>query len=92
MIRAARDLDPRQTEHLAAALSASGVPALVLWGERDDFLPVDTVARPLAKLLGAELRVLPGGHFTPVDCPREVADALCGFLRGLALQGDTASH
>jgi pimeloyl-ACP methyl ester carboxylesterase len=92
LIRAARDLDPRQTEHLAAALSASGVPALVLWGERDDFLPVDTVARPLAKLLGAELLVLPGGHFTPVDCPREVADALCGFLRGLALQGDTASH
>ena len=84
LIRAARDLDPRQTEHLAAALRASGVPALVLWGERDDFLPVDTVARPLAKLLGAELIVLPGGHFTPIDCPREVAEALCSFLSGLA--------
>jgi 2-hydroxymuconate-semialdehyde hydrolase len=84
LIRAARDLDPRQTEHVAAALRASGVPALVLWGERDDFLPVDTVARPLAKLLGADLIVLPGGHFTPVDCPREVAEALCRFLRALA--------
>jgi 2-hydroxymuconate-semialdehyde hydrolase len=83
LIRAARDLDPRQTEHLAPALRSSGVPALVLWGERDDFLPVDTVARPLAKLLGATLIVLPGGHFTPVDCPREVAEVLCGFLRGL---------
>jgi 2-hydroxymuconate-semialdehyde hydrolase len=83
LIRAARDLDPRQTEHVGAALRASGVPALVLWGERDDFLPVDTVARPLAKLLGAALIVLPGGHFTPVDCPREVAEALCSFLRGL---------
>jgi 2-hydroxymuconate-semialdehyde hydrolase len=84
LIRAARDLDPSQTEHLAAALRGSGVPALVLWGERDDFLPVDTVARPLANLLGAPLIVLPGGHFTPVDCPREVAEALCTFLRGLA--------
>ena len=84
LIRAARDLDPRQTEHVAAALRASGVPALVLWGERDDFLPVDTVARPLAQLLGADLIMLPGGHFTPVDCPNPVAEALCGFLRGLA--------
>ena len=84
LIRAARDLDPRQTEHIAAALRTSGVPALVLWGERDDFLPVDTVARPLAKLLGANLIVLPGGHFTPVDCPHEVAEVLCSFLRGLA--------
>ena len=84
LIRAARDLDPRQTEHVAAALRASGVPALVLWGESDDFLPVDTVARPLAKLLGADLIVLPGGHFTPVDCPHKVAEALCSFLRGLA--------
>jgi pimeloyl-ACP methyl ester carboxylesterase len=41
------------------------------------------LARPLAKLLGAALIVLPGGHFTPVDCPREVAEALCSFLRGL---------
>jgi hypothetical protein len=30
------------------------------------------------------LIVLPDGHFTPVDCPREVAEALCSFLRGLA--------
>jgi 2-hydroxymuconate-semialdehyde hydrolase len=84
LIRAARDLDPKQTEHVAAGLRASGVPALVLWGERDDFLPVDTVARPLAELLGAALIVLPGGHFTPLDCPRQVAEALCSFLRGLA--------
>ena len=85
LIRAARDLDPKQTEQVAAALRASGVPALVLWGEHDEFLPVDTVARPLAELLGAALIVLPGGHFTPVDCPRQVAEALCSFLRGLAL-------
>ncbi|MFL5261535.1 MAG: alpha/beta fold hydrolase [Anaeromyxobacteraceae bacterium] len=83
LIRAARDLDPRQTEHLGEALRRSGVPALVLWGERDAFLPIDTVARPLAALLGAALVLLPGGHFTPVDCPAEVASALRDFLAGL---------
>jgi pimeloyl-ACP methyl ester carboxylesterase len=41
------------------------------------------VARPLAKLLRAPLAMLPGGHFTPLDCPEEVALALRGFLERL---------
>ena len=56
---------------------------LVLWGERDVFLPIDTVGQPLAQLLGAALIRLPGGHFTPLDCPDDVAQALCEFLRHL---------
>ena len=80
LIRAARDLDPRQTVDIGEALRASGVPALVLWGERDRFLPIDTVARPLAELLTAPLVLLPGGHFTPLDCPQEVSAALKDFL------------
>ena len=80
LIRAARDLDPRQTEHIGDTLRASGVPALVLWGKDDEFLPIDTVARPLADLLRADLVILPGGHFSPLDCPIEVAAALREFL------------
>jgi pimeloyl-ACP methyl ester carboxylesterase len=80
LIRAARDLDPSQTANIGEALRASKVPALVLWGERDVFLPRSTVAQPLADLLQAALVILPGGHFTPVDCPVEVAAALCNFL------------
>jgi pimeloyl-ACP methyl ester carboxylesterase len=80
LIRAARDLDPRQTENIGEALRASGVPALVLWGERDEFLSIDVVGQPLAELLGARLVKLPGAHFTPLDCPAEVALELCNFL------------
>ena len=80
LIRAARDLDPTQTEHIGEALHASGVPALVLWGERDEFLSIDAVGKPLAELLAARLVKLPGGHFTPLDCPVEVATELRGFL------------
>jgi 2-hydroxymuconate-semialdehyde hydrolase len=83
LIRAARDLDPRQTEHIGEALRACGVPALVLWGKHDAFLPLDTVARPLADLLRAALVLLPGGHFTPMDCPTEVAVELRDFLMRL---------
>jgi pimeloyl-ACP methyl ester carboxylesterase len=76
LIRAARDLRPSET----AELKLSRVPALVLWGERDGYLPVETVAQPLAEQLGAELRLLPGGHFLPLDCPSQVAGALLEFL------------
>jgi 2-hydroxymuconate-semialdehyde hydrolase len=86
LIRAARDLDPRQTASIGEALRASGVPALVLWGEQDRFLSIDTVGQPLAVLLGAALVRLPGGHFTPLDCSGEVATALREFLARLPVQ------
>ena len=83
LIRAARDLDPSQTADLGETLRNSGVPALVLWGEHDAVFPVESVARPLAELLHAKLVLLPGGHFTPADCPDEVAVALLVFLSQL---------
>lgn len=83
LIRASRDLDPRQTAQSAAAVCASGVPAIVLWGERDEFLPLERAGQPLADSLRTQLVRLPGGHFTPLDCPAQVADALRAFLSGL---------
>lgn len=80
LIRAARDLDPTQTANIGERLRASGVPAIVLWGERDEFLSSEHVGQPLARLLDAPLIKLPGGHFTPLDCPEEAAAALRNFL------------
>ncbi len=80
LIRAARALHPEQTVEIMQVLRARRVPALVLWGERDTYLDVETVGRPLADLLGAELVLLPGGHFVPMESPREVADAVVRFL------------
>jgi pimeloyl-ACP methyl ester carboxylesterase len=83
LIRAARDLDPRQTEGIGEVLRSSGIPVLVLWGERDEYLSIDKVGRPLAQLLGAALVKLPGAHFTPLDCPAEIATELRDFLERL---------
>jgi haloalkane dehalogenase len=80
LIRAAGDLDPSQTSQIGESLRASRVRALVLWGRDDRYLGVDTVARPLADLLGAPLVLLPGGHFTPIDCPRDVSAAVRDFV------------
>lgn len=80
LIRAARALDPTQTASIGESLRASRVRSLVLWGRDDRYLDIDTVARPLAELLGARLVILPGGHFTPSDCPQEVSGAICDFV------------
>ena len=88
LIRAAQDLDPAQTADIGERLRASGVPALVLWGERDEFLSIEQVGTPLAHLLGAPLVRVPGGHFTPLDSPAEVASALLAFLTRLPLPED----
>jgi pimeloyl-ACP methyl ester carboxylesterase len=80
LIHAARCLDPRQTAGITARLRSSGVPVRVIWGADDSYLPVETVARPLADALGAELVLLPGGHFLPLENPEGVAAALMNCL------------
>jgi pimeloyl-ACP methyl ester carboxylesterase len=66
LIRAARDLDPQQTEHLGEALRACGVPALVLWGQHDTIFPVDTATT----MLGAPTHsVVLGNTFLYIATP-----------------------
>lgn len=76
LIHAARCLDPRQTAGMTARLRGTGVPVRVVWGADDAYLPVDSVARPLADALGAPLSIVPGGHFLPLDNPEGVARVL----------------
>ena len=83
LIRASTDLDPRQTADVPDRLRATGVRAAVLWGEHDEFLSIERVGQRLAESLSTTLVRLPGAHFTPLDCPEEVADALCAFLATL---------
>lgn len=65
-----------------ADLDAVPRRGLLVWGDRDPFLPTDLAER-LSARLGVPLRVERGaGHWTPVVRPAEVADALRGLWRG----------
>ena len=76
LIHAARCLEPAQTKGMTARLRQAGVPVHLIWGAEDNFLSADAVGRPLADVLGVELKVLPGGHFLPLDNPDGVARLL----------------
>ncbi len=70
------DLEP-----YAGKLAALGVPALLLWGEQDEFAPVAGAHRFQRELPDAELVVIEdAGHFVWEDAPERCAAAVTAFL------------
>jgi haloalkane dehalogenase len=62
-------------------LADLGVPALLLWGERDEFAPLAGAHRFARELPDAELVVVEGaGHFVWDERPARCAAALTAFL------------
>ena len=62
-------------------LAALGVPALLVWGEDDEFAPVAGAHRFERELPATELVVVKGArHFVWDDAPEECGAALTGFL------------
>ena len=62
-------------------LAALGVPALILWGQGDEYIPVDYASRFAREIPGSKLVLLDGvRHFLfedePERCAREVIDFL----------------
>jgi pimeloyl-ACP methyl ester carboxylesterase len=79
-------------ERQAQALRPLNLPALVLWGEKDPYLPV-RFAELQSQYFRAQIQVLPDcGHWPMVDAPGPVRDAIIGFLRKqLDLAGPSTS-
>lgn len=66
-----------EVERIARSL---GIPALVLWGDRDPFFPI-SVGERTAQALGAELRVLAGcGHFVPEERADEMVEGVSKLI------------
>lgn len=76
LVRQAVALDPRDTLQIADRLPSLDVPARIVWGVADQFLPPRWAER-LARDLGTRPVAIRGGkHFTPEDHPDIVAAAV----------------
>jgi pimeloyl-ACP methyl ester carboxylesterase len=75
--------DPSKVSHeLIERLRPLGLPALVIWGEHDAYLPVAYADRQREAFPDAEVHVLAGsGHWPFVDDPPAVERLLVEFLR-----------
>lgn len=70
------------TRDVVAALPTVDVPTLVVWGERDRWLPLDTGDRIRDAIPRAERFVVPeAGHFLTEDDPAATSRVLDDFLR-----------
>jgi pimeloyl-ACP methyl ester carboxylesterase len=68
------------TTGLAERLKTARLPALVIWGEADKYLPV-RYAAVQAQYFDAQIHVLPGaGHWPMIDEPERVRDWVVPFL------------
>jgi pimeloyl-ACP methyl ester carboxylesterase len=74
ILRLYRSASPEVLERAGAALSSLTMPALVLWGEQDPYIPVSFAAAYGAALPDAEVRVVPeAGHWPWLDQPALVS-------------------
>jgi abhydrolase domain-containing protein 14 len=75
---------PVGTGHYAPLLAGSAVPTLILWGERDQAIPVALADELAASFDDATVVILPGArHPAYLDQSRRFHQALLEFLAGL---------
>jgi pimeloyl-ACP methyl ester carboxylesterase len=64
-------------------LAALDIPAFLLWGEDDPFVPVEVAERLNELIPRSSLALLPGcGHFLPEEAPQTIAPLIYEYLRG----------
>ena len=81
-------LDPEETVRLARHFHDLEVPAMVVWGADDAFLPPLWGRRLQADLRGSVLHILPDcGHFVPEERAGELAGLIDLFCRELGADG-----
>lgn len=79
-----RPYDPK----LARRLHHVTTPTLVLWGERDRFIPPEHGRRLAAAIPGARFQLIEGaGHVPSLEAPAAFADAIRAFAESLNTGG-----
>ncbi len=80
LYRATDDLGAAGAE-FAASMAPCDIPALIIWGEHDAYLPSRYAARQREAFPAAEVHVLPAsGHWPFADSPETVRELLVSFL------------
>jgi pimeloyl-ACP methyl ester carboxylesterase len=81
LIATLRNFDDSQLEKMAEKFSDIHVPILVIWGEKDKWIPLSQYEHFLKDFPKAERLLIPNcGHIPQEECPHEVVEAIIKFL------------
>ena len=81
MLELYRSFDLDELKPYQKRLAALGVPALILWGQKDEYLPFDYASRFAREIPGSKLVLLERArHFLFEDEPERCAQAVINFL------------
>jgi len=79
-----RLLLPNYSNSVASDLKALGRPALIIWAENDQQIPLKYAQRLHREIPGSHLVTIPdAGHIVMFDAPEAVANAIVGFVGDL---------
>ncbi len=74
-------MDQRHTDEIESRLSAVRCPTVILWGEQDQWIPLERGRKLQQLITGSRLQVVPAaGHLVQEDSPEAIVAALFGFL------------
>lgn len=79
-----RLLIPYYTNAVSTDLTVVGKPLLIVWGEKDQQMPIKYAERLHREVAGSQLVTVPdAGHMILFDAPGAVANAIVDFVNGL---------
>jgi pimeloyl-ACP methyl ester carboxylesterase len=82
LLRFYRSTPPFSAERIAPVLARLDRPALVVWGARNRFVPVEQAERQRKSFPSAEVKVLEESrHYPHLDDPAAIAVAVVPFLK-----------
>jgi pimeloyl-ACP methyl ester carboxylesterase len=91
--RAVRAIDGQGLSGRDEELAALDLPALLIWGEDDPFIPVEVAERLNDLLPGSTLALLPGcSHFVMEDAAPTIVPIVYEWLRGKLLGESPHGH
>jgi pimeloyl-ACP methyl ester carboxylesterase len=74
-------MDQRYTDEVTPRYCEVTCPTLILWGEEDQWIPIERGRRLQQAIPGAVLRSIPNaGHLVQEDAPEAIVAMLLGFL------------
>lgn len=83
LIMTAKNIVPNDIASIMQKYKNINVPVLIIWGERDEIIPLSIGQRLEKDIPGARLRIISNcGHAPQEECPEETIHLIDNFLAG----------